>query len=112
MAIENGSPLPVSFGWNMPLCSHLPQAKVCWLAPLKNIIRMLSHVSSKHAIPVIKALLSASSIKTLGQGLSGWDSTCVSKYCIKHRAVFGTFPVEHAYLLLLKLTFGQSGWAS
>jgi len=65
---------------------------------------MLSYVSSQQAIPVIKALLSASSIKILGQGLSGWHSTCVSKYCVMHSAVFGTFPV-----LRLKLTFGQSG---
>ncbi len=74
------------------------------VAPLKNNIRMLRHVSSQHAIPVIKALLSASSIKVLGQGLSDWHSTCASKYCIMYSAVFGTFP-----LLRLKLTFGQSG---
>ena len=65
---------------------------------------MLSRVSSQHAIPVIKALLSASSIKVLGQGLSGWHSTCVSKYCDMYSTVFGTFPV-----MRLKLTSGQSG---
>ena len=57
----------------------------------------------QHAIPVIKALLSASSIEVLGQGLSRWHSTCVSKSCVMQSAVFGC-PV-----LRLKLTFGQSG---